>query len=107
MKKYLVLYLSSVPASDQMSKASPEQAKAGMDAWMAWANKAGKAIVDLGAPLGNPIKVSAASVGSSDSKVAGFSILQGESSEGTAALLKDHPHHRAPGSSIEVFEFLP
>ncbi len=36
MKKYLVLYLSSVSASEQMSKASPERAKAGMDLWMAW-----------------------------------------------------------------------
>ena len=34
-----------------MAKATPEQAKAGMDPWMAWAGKAGKAVVDLGAPL--------------------------------------------------------
>ena len=44
MKKYLVLYLSSVPAKEQMAKSTPEQAKA-------------------------------------------------------------HPHHHAPGASIEVHEY--
>jgi hypothetical protein len=32
MNKYLVLYHSSVPAREQMAQATPEQAKAGMDA---------------------------------------------------------------------------
>jgi hypothetical protein len=98
MKKFLVLYLSSVPAKEQMAKAPPEQAKAGMDMWMAWAKKAGSAIVDLGAPL--------AGVGASSSKVTGFSILQGESSEAVQSLMKDHPHRHAPGAAIEVHEFL-
>ncbi len=31
MKKFLVLYKSSVPAAEQMSKASPEQMRAGME----------------------------------------------------------------------------
>ena len=52
MSKYLVLYRSPTSAREQMANATPEQAKAGMDAWMAWAGKAGSAVVDLGAPLG-------------------------------------------------------
>ena len=31
MKKYLVLYRSTISSKEQMSKMSPEQAKAGMD----------------------------------------------------------------------------
>ena len=42
MKKFLVLYQSTVPASEQMKNATPEQAKAGMDAWMSWAGRAGR-----------------------------------------------------------------
>jgi len=106
MKKFLVLYESSVPATEQMGKASPEQAKAGMDLWMAWAKKAGSAIVDLGAPLGRAIAVEGGSSAGSAAKVTGFSILQGESSKQVQQLLKDHPHFRAPGASIEVLEFL-
>ena len=40
MKKFLVLYRAPIASFDQMMKATPEEAKAGMDAWMAWANKA-------------------------------------------------------------------
>jgi hypothetical protein len=106
MKKYLVLYKSSVSAVEQIAKASPEQAKAGMDVWMSWSKKAGKAIVDLGAPLGNPVKVAGGSSSPSDGNVTGFSILQADSSKAIGDLLKDHPHFKAPGASIEVLEFL-
>ncbi len=107
MKKFLVLYSSSVSATEQMAKASPEQAKAGMDAWMAWAKKAGPAIVDLGSPLGQPHKVANGSVAKGDGKVGGFSILQGESIDRIKDLLVEHPHRFAPGGTIEVLEFLP
>jgi hypothetical protein len=106
MKKFLVLYKSSVPASEQMKGATPEQMKAGMDLWMAWAKKAGNAIVDLGSPVGNPMKLTGGSVAPSDSQDGGFSILQADSSKKLAELLKDHPHFKAPGASIETFEFL-
>src|SRR5690349_1939214 len=102
MKKFLVLYASSVSATEQMAKATPEQQKAGMDAWMAWAKKAGPAIVDLGTPLGNSQKVTPDTVKSTSSNVAGYSILQAESSAAVAELLKGHPHFMAPGAAIEV-----
>jgi hypothetical protein len=107
MKKFLVLYKSSVPAAQQRAAATPEQMKAGMDLWKAWAQQAQQAIVDLGMPLGNPEEITEASVLRSDSRVAGFSILQGESHQAVTALLMKHPHHRAPGASIEVLEMMP
>ncbi len=54
MKKFLVLYHAPHSAVEQMANATPEQAKAGMDAWMGWARKAGPAIADLGMPLPAP-----------------------------------------------------
>jgi len=107
MKKFLVIYGSTASAREQMSKATPEQAKAGMAAWMAWSQKAGTAIVNLGAPVGNPAKISGGTAADSKSEVSGFSILQAESRDAMIALLKDHPHFGAPGASIEVHEFLP
>jgi hypothetical protein len=98
MTKFLVLYNSPISAAEMMANATPEQTRAGMDAWMAWARHAGQAIVDLGAPL--------ASVGSSNSKVTGFSILQANSSQEIEQLLKEHPHRHTPGASIEIHEFL-
>ena len=98
MKKFLILYQSPVSAKEQMSKASPDQAKVGMDAWMAWSNKAKKAIADFGAPL--------ADVGGKRSNVTGFSILQANSAGEIEQLLKDHPHKLQPGATIEIHEFL-
>ena len=45
MARFMVLYLSSTSAREQMANATPEQAQAGMDAWVQWAGKAGDAIV--------------------------------------------------------------
>ena len=42
MKKFLVLYKAPMASFEQMMKATPEQQKAGMDAWMAWGAKAAK-----------------------------------------------------------------
>lgn len=93
MPKYLVLYRSPVSAREQMANATPEQAQAGMNAWLAWADKAGPAIVDLGAPLDG------------DGDVAGFSILQADSRGSIEDVLSDHPHRHLPGASIDVLEF--
>lgn len=107
MKKFLVLYSSSVSAADQMAKATPEQAKAGMELWMAWAKSAGPAIVDLGAPLGPALRVANGALTKTDGKVGGFSILQADSADKLRELLVNHPHKHAPGASIEVHEFIP
>ena len=106
MKKFLVIYGSTVSAREQMMKASPAQAKAGMDAWMAWSQKAGKAIVDPGAPVGNAAKLSNGKTTETKSEVGGFSIFQSESRDALAALLADHPHFKMPDATIEVHELL-
>ena len=43
--------MAPVAAEVQMN-VSPEEMKKGMEPWMAWYKKCGKAIVDQGAPLG-------------------------------------------------------
>ena len=54
LKKFMVLYNSSVSAREQMAGATPEQRQAGMEEWMAWAGRAASAIVDLGTPMQAP-----------------------------------------------------
>ena len=105
MAKYLVLYRSKVSAAEQMEGASPEDAQAGMEAWMQWAGKVGDAMVDMGSPL-----QTVATVGGSDDSayIGGFSILEADSTEAAKALVDGHPHLMSPGDpSIEVLEFLP
>ena len=107
MKKFLILYRSTASVAEQMARATPEETKAGMEAWMAWAKRAGSAIVDLGNPVGQPVMVGAASAQEVTSHVGGFSILQAASTKEVTDLLSGHPHLMAPGGAIEVHEFLP
>jgi hypothetical protein len=106
MKKFLVLYKASASAFEQMMKASPEQQKAGMDAWMAWGNKAAASIVDMGAPLGKSLRVTKDGASPSTNDLGGFSILQAESKEALAETLKGHPHFMTPDGFIEVVEVM-
>jgi hypothetical protein len=99
--KYLVLYRSTMSAEEQMSQNNPEQGQAGMDAWMAWAQQAGDAIVDLGAPL----RV-VESGGDSGDPVGGYSVLQADSPEALSKVLARHPH-TAMGGTIQTLEFRP
>jgi len=94
VSKFLVLYRSSAGAREQMAGATPEQAQAGMQAWQAWAQKAGPAIVDLGAPLDG------------EGDVTGFSVLDAGSRSAVEDLLSDHPNRHSPGAEIDVYEFL-
>jgi hypothetical protein len=102
MTKFLVLYHAPASAQEQMANATPEQAKAGMDAWMAWAGKAGDAIVDLGAPLAPVTTVG----GGAGDQTAGFSILEADGRGTVEQLLRDHPHLHTSGGAISVYEFL-
>ena len=106
MKKFLVLYKASPAAFAQMMKATPEQQKAGMDAWMAWGKKAASSIVDMGAPLGKSLRVTKTGSAPTVNDLGGYSILQGESKEAVAQSLKEHPHFMMPEGTIEVIELM-
>jgi len=107
MKKFVALYLAPVTALEQMAKSTPEQQKAGMDAWMKWAEKNKKAIAELGAPLGKTKRVTADGVSAVRNEITGYSIIQAESHESAAKLFEGHPHFHIPGASIEVMESMP
>jgi hypothetical protein len=107
MKKFLVLYKASQAAFAQMMKSTPEQQKAGMDAWMSWSKKVGSSLVDMGAPLGKSLKVTPAGASPTTNDLGGYSVMQAESKEALAATLKGHPHFMMPDSSIEIVELMP
>ena len=107
MKKFLVLYKASTSGFEQMRKATPEQQKAGMDAWMAWGAKATASIVDMGAPLGKSLRVTKSGAAPAANDLGGFSILQAESKEALAESLKGHPHFMMPDASIEIIDYMP
>lgn len=109
MKKFIAIYNAPAEAMAAMSTMTPEQAAEGMKAWYAWKEKAGDAVVDFGAPLAPGSSINGDEKWSaSDTKVSGYSILQGNSLEEVQSLFAGHPHLSwAPGCSIDVHEFAP
>lgn len=108
MKKFLVLYKASLSGFEQMMKSTPDQQKAGMDAWMNWSKKAGPSIVDMGSPLGKAVSVKkAGGVAPSPNDLGGYSVMQAESKEALAATMKEHPHFMMPDGWIEIVEIMP
>jgi hypothetical protein len=107
VKKFLVLYKAPTSSFEQMKSASPEQQKAGMDAWMTWSKKSAASIVDMGGPLGKSLRVTTGGASPVNNDLGGFSILQAESKEALGESLKGHPHFMMPEGSIEVVELMP
>jgi hypothetical protein len=107
MKKFLVLYRAPTAAFEQMMKATPEQQKAGMDAWMAWSKKSAASIVDMGGPLGKSLRVTNGGASPQKNDLGGYSVLQAESLEALGASLKGHPHFMMPDGFIEITELMP
>jgi hypothetical protein len=93
MPKFLVTYHGAgAPA--------PEEAREATAAFMAWAQSAGDALVDPGAPLGPAKTVSADGVadGVADEPASGYSILKAADLDSAVDLVKDHPFVRRGGS---------
>jgi hypothetical protein len=107
MKKFLVLYRAPSSSFAQMKSATPEQQKAGMDAWMAWSKRSAGAIVDMGGPLGKSLLVTPQGASPVSNDLGGFSVLQAESKEALAEALKGHPHFMVPEGAIEIVELMP
>jgi len=86
---------------------SPEEMKKGMEPWLAWYNKAGKAIVDPGSPLGKGVNVDKKGGSKGKTQVAGYTIVEAENIDAVKSLVADHPHLMMPDASIEILEVMP
>ncbi len=76
MKKFVVLYMAPRESFERMMREStPEQQKAGMDAWMKWMQANQSAMVDGGAPLGKTRRVDANGASDVKNELGGYSIV--------------------------------
>ena len=102
MPRYVVLYRASPSTRDRMLSSMPDETKAGMDAWVAWATGAGSALIEGGGQLARVAQLGAAVEGADDDSVSGFSIIEADTVETVTALLSNHPHLKV--GSISVME---
>lgn len=106
MKKFLAIYNSPAEAKAAFAQLTPEQKQAGAAPWMAWYEKCGAAVVDLGAPVmsGNT-KDAKGNWEATSGDLGGYSIVQAENLEAAKGLFEDHPHlAHHPESTIDIFE---
>jgi hypothetical protein len=106
LNKYMILYMAPVSAEAQM-KVSPEEMKKGMEPWTAWQKKNGKAIVDMGAPLGKGVCYDKKGSSKGKTEITGYSIVQAKDMDAVKAIIANHPHLMMPKASIEVLEIMP
>ena len=103
MKKYFVLYMAPVAEMDKMmSSMSPEEQKKGMKEWTDWQAANKESIVEFGTPLGKNKRVTAKGVSDVRNEIGGYSIVQANSHEEAAELMRSNPHLKIPGGYIEV-----
>ena len=108
MGRYIVLYEAPLDVAERFAQATPEEAAAGVQMWVDWAQKIGPALVDPGKPLGNAVRVSAGGSRQTGSNIIGMSILQAESMDGALSMVNGHHHlHWAEDCEILVLEEMP
>jgi hypothetical protein len=108
MGRYIVLYEAPLDVAERFAQATPEEAMAGMQLWVDWAQRIGPGLVDPGKPLGNAIRVTDRGTSITESNIIGMSILQAESMDEALVMVKDHHHlHWAENCEILVLEEMP
>jgi hypothetical protein len=108
LKKFVAIYSAPRAAIEQMmANATPEQMKAGMDAWWGWINKNKASLVDVGAPLGKTKHITAQGVTDTRNEITGYTVVQADTLDAAARLFEAHPHFQLAGAHVEVMEVMP
>lgn len=89
-----------------MADANKEATDEAMEAWNVWMSAHKNSFVDMGAPVGNTMRVTNNIVDKAKNEVGGYSIVQAESHEAAANLMKNSPHFELNGAWIDVMEYV-
>ncbi|MDG2004842.1 MAG: hypothetical protein P8J20_16080 [Novosphingobium sp.] len=82
---------------------TPEQGQAHMQAWKAWMDGMGDAVIERGMPVGKSKTVSQSGVADDggSNPLSGITLIEAETIEAAIELVKPSPHISA-GGSIEI-----
>jgi len=105
MKKFFVLYKAPIEEFQKlMATMGLEQQKKSMEEWRKWMGEHKGDLTDDGAPLGKTKCVTKDDVKDMKNDIGGYSIVQAQSHDAAAKLMRDNPHLSIPGATIEVME---
>jgi hypothetical protein len=106
MARFMLLY--NGPATD-MSDMSEAQSNEVMAKWGAWMEKAGGALVDIGAPMAIGTAVVDDGSERAATQLNGYSIVEAPDLAAAKGLTDGHPFlsDRTGAYSVEIFELMP
>lgn len=109
MKKYFVLFCVPVAtmadwAKNVDSEERKKQSDQMMQDWQKWMDKLGGKLADKGMPLGKTKRVTKAGIADVKNDLNYYVILQADSHDAAAEMVKDNPHLQIPDAYIEVME---
>lgn len=108
MKKFMVLYMMPKEAMvEMMRNMTPEMHDGHMKEWKNWMGANTASFVDMGAPLGKNTRITADASREESNEIGGYSIMQAESVEALAEVLKTSPHFGMPNMYTSVMEVKP
>lgn len=109
MKKFIILYRASSEDLREMNVSSEAGIQKNMDSWVAWANKCGDKLIDMGTPLKGGMEVNGDGTSQSNTTgICGYSVMAAEDMTEAMELLEDHPHFGgSSGCTIDIHETLP
>ena len=107
MAKFVLLYRAPVSFIEGMGNATPEQQQQAMAPWMAWFERCGAQLVDMGGPLANARWFDANGERASDTDIVGYSLIEADSAEAARALVDGHPHVQwMDGCSVQMHQLM-
>ena len=102
----MVLFKSTLSASELMANATPEQMQTSMEEWTTWKDNLDESIgFEWGLPLQTTAEVTTSEVLEGNSPVSGYAIMQGDK-QAVTEVLKSHPHLKREGATIDVLEMI-
>lgn len=102
MKKFLVIYYSTLERMAAFAALTDEEKQGAMQAWDVWKAQHGDAITDLGAPLMPYVSVGNLSPEALPTQIiGGYSMVQAADINQAKALFEEHPYKE---NGIHIFE---
>lgn len=109
MNKYVAIFCIPADAMQDWMKnvdeaTRKEQSDKVMNEWKTWRETHKDAIVEEGMPLGKTKRVTAEGIEDVKNDMNWFMIVQADSHEAAAELVKTNPHLQIPSSFVEVMD---
>jgi hypothetical protein len=107
MSRFLILFNAPESMVEFMPRSTPEERQAGLDAWKQWKEEAEKTVkFEFGAVVTAVSQIEGSEVKDSQNQASNYAFAEAENKEIVTSALKNHPHLKRNGATIDVLEFL-